>query len=67
MDRALPNMFWQHGVLWIDTKDTYDLDIIKEVMHDEVLNQNFTVKFNYQADVGDQYAMEINQKRLTFN
>ena len=35
-NRSLPNMNWQYGTLWIDTEDTDDLRIIKEVMEDEV-------------------------------
>ena len=40
LGKEVPNMFWQHGTMWIDTEDTDDLRIIKEVMEDEVLNQN---------------------------
>ena len=46
LGKEVPNMFWQHGTMWIDTEDTDDLRIIKEVMEDEVLNQNLTVDFN---------------------
>tara|TARA_A200000159_G_C7077371_1_gene236985 strand:+ start:324 stop:575 length:252 start_codon:yes stop_codon:yes gene_type:complete len=66
MDRALPNMFWQHGVLWIDTEDTDDLRVIKEVMEDEVLSQNLTVDFNLlkatETEPWDQWAMDIKEK-----
>ena len=59
-------MFWQHGTLLIDTEDTDDLRIIKEVMEDEVLNQNLTVDFNLQPaterEPWDQWAMDIVEK-----
>ena len=59
-------MFWQHGTLWIDTEDTDDLRLIKEVMEDEVLNQNFTVDFNLQPSTEqepwDQWSMDIKEK-----
>ena len=60
-DRSLPNMNWQYGTLWIDTEDTDDLRIIKEVMEDEVLNPNLTVDFNLlkatKTEPWDQWAM----------
>ncbi len=59
-------MFWQHGTLWIDTEDTDDLRIIKEVMEDEVLSQNLTVDFNLQPSTEqepwDQWSMDIKEK-----
>ena len=58
-------MFWQHGTLWIDTEDTDDLRIIKEVMEDEVLNQNLTVDFNLlkatETEPWDQWSMDIGE------
>tara|TARA_X000001036_G_C20604546_1_gene776373 strand:- start:853 stop:1104 length:252 start_codon:yes stop_codon:yes gene_type:complete len=63
MDRALPNMFWQHGVLWIDTEDTDDLRVIKEVMEDEVLAPGYKVDFNLlkatETEPWDQWSMDI--------
>ena len=65
-DRSLPNMFWQHGTMWIDTEDTDDLRIIKEVMEDEVLNQNLTVDFNLlkatETEPWDQWSMDVVEK-----
>ena len=59
-------MFWQHGTLWIDTEDTDDLRVIKEVMEDEVLTQNFTVDFNLlkatETEPWDQWSMDIVEK-----
>ena len=59
-------MNWQYGTLWIDTEDTDDLRIIKEVMEDEVLNQNLTVDFNLlkatETEPWDQWAMDIVEK-----
>ena len=43
-DKALPYMFWEHGTLWIDTNDTSDIDTIKDVMENEVLNNGFKTK-----------------------
>ena len=65
-NRGLPNMFWQHGTLWIDTEDTDDLRIIKEVMEDEVLDSNFTVDFNLlkatETEPWDQWSMDVVEK-----
>jgi len=65
-NKELPNIFWQHGTLWIDTDDTDDLRIIKEVMEDEVLNKNFTVDFNLlkatKTEPWDQWAMDVVEK-----
>ena len=65
-DRNLPYMFWQHGTLWIDTEDTDDLRIIKEVMEDEVLDSNFTVDFNLlkatETEPWDQWSMDVVEK-----
>ena len=59
-------MNWQYGTLWIDTEDTDDLRIIKEVMEDEVLNQNLTVDFNLlkatETEPWDQWSMDIVEK-----
>ena len=59
-------MNWQYGTLWIDTEDTDDLRIIKEVMEDEVLNPNLTVDFNClkatKTEPWDQWAMDIVEK-----
>ena len=59
-------MFWQHGTLWIDTDDKDDLEIIKEVMEDEVLNNNMTVDFNLlkatETEPWDQWSMDIVEK-----
>ena len=52
--------------MWIDTEDTDDLRIIKEVMEDEVLNQNLTVDFNLLkatvTEPWDQWSMDIKEK-----
>tara|TARA_B100002019_G_scaffold45848_1_gene38518 strand:- start:954 stop:1205 length:252 start_codon:yes stop_codon:yes gene_type:complete len=65
-NRSLPNMNWQYRTLWIDTEDTDDLRIIKEVMEDEVLNPNLTVDFNLlkatKTEPWDQWAMDIVEK-----
>ena len=59
-------MNWQYGTLWIDTEDTDDLRIIKEVMEDEVLNPNLTVDFNLlkatKTEPWDQWAMDVVSK-----
>ena len=59
-------MNWQYGTLWIDTEDTDDLRIIKEVMEDEVLNNNMTVDFNLlkatETEPWDQWSMDIVEK-----
>ena len=59
-------MNWQYRTLWIDTEDTDDLRIIKEVMEDEVLNPNLTVDFNLlkatKTEPWDQWAMDIVEK-----
>ena len=59
-------MNWQYGTLWIDTEDTDDIRIIKEVMEDEVLNQNLTVDFNLlkatETEPWDQWSMDIVEK-----
>ena len=65
-NRGLPNMNWQYGTLCIDTEDTDDLRIIKEVMEDEVLNHNLTVDFNLlkatETEPWDQWSMDIVEK-----
>ena len=62
----MPNIHWQYGTMWIDTDDTDDLRIIKEVMEDEVLNNNMTVDFNLlkatETEPWDQWAMDIVEK-----
>ena len=64
--KDVPNMFWQHGTLWIDTVVRDDLRVIKEVMEDEVLTQNFTVDFNLlkatETEPWDQWSMDIVEK-----
>ena len=66
LGKEVPNMFWQHGTMWIDTEATDDLRIIKEVMEDEVLNQNLTVDFNLlkatETEPWDQWSMDIVEK-----
>ena len=65
-NKDVPPMHWQYGTLWIDTEDTDDLRIIKEVMEDEVLNQNLTVDFNLlkatETEPWDQWSMDIVEK-----
>ena len=65
-DKSLPNMFWQHGTLWIDTDDTDDLRVIKEAMEEDVLTQNLTVDFTLQpvteTEPWDQWSMDIKEK-----
>ena len=52
--------------MMLDTDDTDDLRIIKEVMEDEVLNNNMTVDFNLlkatETEPWDQWAMDIVEK-----
>ena len=66
LGKEVPNMHWQYGTMWIDTDDTDDLRIIKEVMEDEVLNQNLTVDFNLlkatETEPWDQWSMDIVEK-----
>ena len=65
-NRDVPPMHWQYGTLWIDTEDTDDLRIIKEVMEDEVLNPGFIVDFNLlkatETEPWDQWAMDVISK-----
>ena len=66
LGKEVPNMHWQYGTMWIDTDDTDDLRIIKEVMEDEVLNNNMTVDFNLlkatETEPWNQWAMDIVEK-----
>ena len=66
LGQEVPNIHWQYGTMWIDTDDTDDLRIIKEVMEDEVLNNNMTVDFNLlkatETEPWDQWAMDIVEK-----
>ena len=66
LGKEVPNMSWQYGTMWIDTEDTDDLRIIKEVMEDEVLNKNLTVDFNLlkatETEPWDQWSMDIVEK-----
>ena len=66
LGKEVPNMHWQYGTMWIDTDDTDDLRIIKEVMEDEVLNKDMTVDFNLlkatETEPWDQWAMDIVEK-----
>ena len=65
-NKDVPPMHWQYGTLWIDTEDTDDLRIIKEVMEDEVLNPGFIVDFNLlkatKIEPWDQWAMDVVSK-----
>ena len=65
-NRDVPPMHWQYGTLWIDTEDTDDLRVIKEVMEDEVLNPGFIVDFNLlkatKTEPWDQWAMDVVSK-----
>ena len=65
-NKDVPPMHWQYGTLWIDTEDTDDLRIIKEVMEDEVLNPGFIVDFNLlkatETEPWDQWAMDVISK-----
>ena len=67
LGKEVPNIHWQYGTMWIDTDDTDDLRIIKEVMEDEVLNQNLTVDFNLlkanETEPWDQWSMDILEKK----
>ena len=62
-DKALPDMFWEHGTLWIDTNDTSDIDTIKDVMENEVLNNGFKTSFNClkatDTEPWDHWAMDV--------
>ena len=66
LGKEVPNIHWQYGTMWIDTDDTDDLRIIKEVMEDEVLNNNMSVDFNLlkatETEPWDQWAMDIVEK-----
>ena len=66
LGKEVPNIHWQYGTMWIDTDDTDDLRIIKEVMEDEVLNNNMTVDFNLlkatETEPWDQWSMDIVEK-----
>ena len=66
LGKEVPNIHWQYGTMWIDTDDTDALRIIKEVMEDEVLNNNMTVDFNLlkatETEPWDQWAMDIVEK-----
>tara|TARA_B100001057_G_scaffold7217_1_gene6604 strand:+ start:7479 stop:7730 length:252 start_codon:yes stop_codon:yes gene_type:complete len=66
LGKEVPDMHWQYGTMWIDTDDTDDLRIIKEVMEDEVLNKDMTVDFNLlkatETEPWDQWAMDIVEK-----
>ena len=66
LGKEVPNMHWQYGTMWIDTDDTDDLRIIKEVMEDEVLNNNMTVDFNLlkatETEPWDQWSMDVVEK-----
>ena len=44
--KTAPNMFWEHGCLWIDTEDKLDLVRIKKAMLEDVLPIKYTVEFN---------------------
>ena len=65
-NKDVPPMHWQYGTLWIDTEDTDDLRVIKEVMEDEVLNPGFIVDFNLlkatETEPWDQWAMDVISK-----
>ena len=65
-NKDVPPMHWQYGTLWIDTEDTDDLRVIKEVMEDEVLNPGFIVDFNLlkatKTEPWDQWAMDVVSK-----
>ena len=49
--------------MWIDTEDTDDLRVIKEVMEEEVLAPGLRVDFNLlkatETEPWDQWAMDI--------
>ena len=66
LGKEVPNMHWQYGTMWIDTDDTDDLRIIKEVMEDEVLNKDMTVDFNLlkatETEPWDQWSMDVVEK-----
>lgn len=64
--KDVPNMNWEHGVLWIDTNDQTDISEIKDVMINEVLDSSSTVSFNLlkatDTEPWDQWAMDVVQK-----
>ena len=63
MNAVAPNMYWQHGTLWIDTNDKAHLTIIKDAMLEDVLDIKYTVQFNLlkatETEPWDQWAMDI--------
>jgi len=63
MNAVAPNMYWEHGTLWIDTNDEADLRVIKDAMLEDVLDRKFTVQFNLlkatETEPWDQWAMDI--------
>lgn len=58
-----PNMFWQHGCLWVDTEDKLDLARIKKAMLEDVLPIKYTVEFSElratNTEPWTQWAMDI--------
>ena len=63
LGRPVPSFNWEYGTMWIDTDDTDDLRVIKEVMEDEVLSPGCKVDFNLlkatETEPWDQWAMDI--------
>ena len=61
--KTVPNMFWQHGCLWIDTEDKLDLVRIKKAMLEDVLPIKYTVEFSElkatNTEPWTQWAMDI--------
>ena len=58
-----PKMWWSNGTMWIDTNDTDDIALIKDVMEEEVLAPGMAVDFNLlkatETEPWDQYAFDI--------
>lgn len=61
-----PNMYWEHGTLWIDTNDKANLNVIKDAMLEDVLADGYEVDFNLlkatKNEPWDQWAMDIVEK-----
>jgi len=62
-NRVTPNMWWEYGTLWIDTNETKDIHIIKDVMETEVLTTGYKTSFNMleatKTEPWHHWAMDI--------
>lgn len=58
-----PNMYWEHGTLWVDTDCESDMDTVVDVLENDVLAPGYKTSINClkatSTEPWDQWAVDI--------